>query len=268
MKLSVTTLGWPSSPLEKVLGDIKSAGGFAGLDFRGLGEEMDITKLEAFGAKLEATLGQIKSAGLTVSGLSTSARLIANDKGDRKEEEAASYCKLADRMGVSYIRIFGGARRKDQSPAQWMAEGVETLKRMVDVTASSQATLCVETHDDWCHSGDVAELLDKVNNPRAAALWDMLITALAGGEAPAVSAANLKKHVRYTHIKDGRKMDGKIALTLPGEGDVDIVGAVGELTKLGYTGWLTFEWEKRWHPELPDASAALPAYRKLLEPLI
>ncbi len=268
MKLSVTTLGWPSSPLDKVLGDIKSAGGFAGVDFRGLGEELDITRLPAFNAGLDKTLAEIKSAGLVVSGLSTSTRLIADGKGDRKEGEVAGYCKLADRIGVKLVRVFGGQRRKDQSCGKWMAEAVESLKRMVDGSAPSQAVLCVETHDDWCHTADVAELLDKVASPRAAALWDIMISSLAGGETPAQSVANLGSRICYTHLKDGYVEAGKTHLTLPGEGKVDLLGAVKELKKIGYDGWLTFEWEKRWHPELPDAAAALPAYRKLMSQVI
>ena len=27
----------------------------------------------------------------------------------------------------------------------------------------------------------------------------------------------------------------------------------------GYDGWYTFEWEKRWHPELAEPEIALPA---------
>lgn len=32
------------------------------------------------------------------------------------------------------------------------------------------------------------------------------------------------------------------------------------LTQNGYEGYLSFEWEKKWHPELPDASEAFPAF--------
>ena len=269
MKLSVTTLGWPVATLETILKDIQQTGGFAGIDFRGLGEAMDITTLPAFNADLDQTMARVRAAGLTVSGLSTSVRLINNDKGERAAGEAVSFCRLADRMGVSFVRIFGGPPRQGQSRDQWMAEGIDNLQRGLDATAGCRALLCLETHDAWCHSADVAELLDKVNNPRAAALWDICITALYGKETPATSVANLGKRIRYTHMKDGTAIDakGQMLLTLPGKGNVDMVGAVKELKKLNYDGWLTFEWEKRWHPELPDAPVALPAYRNLIGPL-
>ena len=268
MKLSATTLGWPVSTLEQILGDITKSGGFAGVDFRGLGEELDITKLPAFNADLAKTQAAVQAAGLVVSGLSTSVRLVADDKGDRKEEEVVSYCKLADRMGVLLVRIFGGQPRTGQSRDEWMAEAVGNMKRDLDRTSGCKAVICLETHDAWCHAADVAELLDKVGSPRAGALWDIMITQTSGGEKVADSAATLGKRIRYTHVKDAVVKGDAHNLCLPGKGDVDLAGAVKALKGLGYDGWVTFEWEKRWHPELPDASVALPAYRDLFRSLI
>lgn len=266
MKLSVTTLGWPASTLEQIVSDITAAGGFAGIDFRGLGEELDITRLPAFNAELNQTRARLMKAGLVISGLSSSVRLVNDAKGERAAAEVLPYCQLADRAGVAFVRVFAGRRRADQTRPAWMAEAVENLKRDLDRTAGCQALLCVETHDDWCHTADVAELLDAVNHPRAAALWDIMITSCAGGESVAQSAATLGRRIRYTHLKDGRvEGDNSHVLTLPGQGSVDLVGAVAELKKLGYEGWLTFEWEKRWHADLPDASVALPMYRTLLK---
>lgn len=269
MKLSVTTLGWPKSTLDQVLSDVSKAGGFAGIDFRGLGDAMDITVMPEFTTGLDKTMARIRAAGLEVSGLSTSVRLINNDKGQRSAHEVESYCKLADRMGVPVVRIFGGQPRQGQSRQAWMAEAVENLKRDVDRSDKCKAILCLETHDAWCHTDDCVELLDKVNSPRAMALWDIMITSCSGGEPVAKSAATLGRRIRYTHLKDGKvEGDNKHVLTLPGQGSVDLLGAVRELKKLGYDGWLTFEWEKRWHEELPEASVALPLYRDMFKGVI
>jgi len=32
------------------------------------------------------------------------------------------------------------------------------------------------------------------------------------------------------------------------------------LGQIGYTGYLSLEWEKRWHPEIPDPEIAFPQY--------
>jgi hypothetical protein len=32
----------------------------------------------------------------------------------------------------------------------------------------------------------------------------------------------------------------------------------------GYHGWVSVEWEKRWHPELAEPEAALPHHAQIL----
>lgn len=35
----------------------------------------------------------------------------------------------------------------------------------------------------------------------------------------------------------------------------------------GYDGWLSFEWEKRWHSELEEPEVAFPAFVRTLREL-
>jgi hypothetical protein len=32
----------------------------------------------------------------------------------------------------------------------------------------------------------------------------------------------------------------------------------------GWSGWVTVEWEKKWHPELADPEAAFPQHMRVL----
>src|SRR5208282_3571350 len=66
MKLSAMTLGCPAWDLETLLVRGK-AYGYDGVDFRGLGAELDITRLPIFTADLAKTARRIQSAGLEVS---------------------------------------------------------------------------------------------------------------------------------------------------------------------------------------------------------
>jgi len=43
-----------------------------------------------------------------------------------------------------------------------------------------------------------------------------------------------------------------------GEGEVPVRESLAALAAVGYDGWLTVEWEKRWHPELAEPEVALP----------
>ena len=40
------------------------------------------------------------------------------------------------------------------------------------------------------------------------------------------------------------------------------------LEKDGFDGYYSLEWEKKWHPELPDPDVALPVYRKLMRSFV
>ena len=39
------------------------------------------------------------------------------------------------------------------------------------------------------------------------------------------------------------------------------------LAAVGYDGWFTFEWEKRWHPEIEEPEIAIPAFAAFLRRL-
>jgi hypothetical protein len=39
---------------------------------------------------------------------------------------------------------------------------------------------------------------------------------------------------------------------------------VAVLAKAGYTGYYSFEWEKRWHPEIEDPEVAFPHYARTI----
>ena len=55
-------------------------------------------------------------------------------------------------------------------------------------------------------------------------------------------------------------MNGKLGYTLTGRGEVPIAEAIGSLIKGGYEGFYSFEWEKLWHPEIPEPDIALADY--------
>ena len=60
------------------------------------------------------------------------------------------------------------------------------------------------------------------------------------------------------HVKDSRPegLSGR-AEALPGSGDVPVVQLLKLLREIEFAGPVALEWEKYWHPELPDLEAAL-----------
>jgi sugar phosphate isomerase/epimerase len=118
-------------------------------------------------------------------------------------------------------------------------------------------------------------LLDIIDNPAFGALWDMGHTARVGGESPEESYAAIGSRVGYTHVKDAvydpahpQAMADGWRYVLPGEGQLPLAEAIALLKQHGYEGWILFEHEKRWHPNLVEPEVAFPAFVKWIKPLI
>ena len=75
--------------------------------------------------------------------------------------------------------------------------------------------------------------------------------------------------VRHTHLKDSRPpaapdparpQDRRYVLT--GTGEVPVRKQFEVLARHGYRGYYSFEWEKRWHPEIEEPEVALPHFAR------
>ena len=49
------------------------------------------------------------------------------------------------------------------------------------------------------------------------------------------------------------------------KGEAPIFEAIDILSKGGYSGYYSFEWEKMWHPEIAAPEIALAHYPKVME---
>ena len=45
---------------------------------------------------------------------------------------------------------------------------------------------------------------------------------------------------------------------------VPVRDSVTTLVRRGYDGWVSIEWEKKWHPQIAEPEVALPQHAKLL----
>jgi len=260
MKIACTTLACPSWPLETIVERFAEYG-YDGLDFRGLGEQTEIWRLEEFSSKAAETAEKIAAGGLAVSGFSSSARMFHADPADEAKSlaEVRQYAALCRKFDCHMIRVFGGGL--EGAPIGEAVEtSVATLRKLAEA-AGEGVTVAVETHDDWYRTAPLAEVFAKVDAPNVGVLWDMHHPFRMGGESPQQTFDSVGRYTVAVHIKDSVPTgDGKHAYCLPGEGDVPLAEMIRLLRGGGYDGFLTFEWEKRWHPELPEPEVALPAY--------
>ena len=70
----------------------------------------------------------------------------------------------------------------------------------------------------------------------------------------------LQRWIRHVHIKDLRNENGRWTPVLTGEGTMPVNEIRAVTDKIGYSGFLSFEWEKKWHPSIETAELAVPHF--------
>jgi len=82
-------------------------------------------------------------------------------------------------------------------------------------------------------------------------------------------AALVAPFLALVHLRDAKPIPGRRFWqpVLAGRGEVRFDCVVGELRAIGYEGYVSFEWEKYWHPELEEPEIAFADFRRALDRL-
>jgi sugar phosphate isomerase/epimerase len=266
MKLTFMTLGCPNWDLDTICRRGREYG-YDGVDFRGYLETLDITLLPLFTTHAAATLRRLNDAGLKVSAISSSIQVCVTDKGKENLEEARRTIAVARGLSCSNVRIFGSGDLKTNTREELAATGRGCIESILALDGAHSLHWLFETHDLWVKASDCRLLLESIPDPAFGAIWDMGHTYRIGGEAPKDTFAALKGRVGYTHIKDAvyepghpQAMEDGWRYVLPGTGSLPLAESIGLLKGSGYDGWLQFEHEKRWHPNLPEPEEVFPVF--------
>ena len=86
--------------------------------------------------------------------------------------------------------------------------------------------------------------------------------SITAGEAPAATWKTIRNHVVHLHVKDSVSRPSPTGThpytyVLPGDGEFPMA-ELRELLRLDkYEGVMSLEWERMWHPYLPEIDKAL-----------
>ncbi|HPT99539.1 MAG TPA: sugar phosphate isomerase/epimerase family protein [Armatimonadota bacterium] len=261
MKLAFSTLGCPDWSVERVVSTASSLG-YDGVEVRGFSGRVDIDQMPEFNEGLARTRALFHDAGLEICCISTSVSLSGRDRDARRAQvdQARRAIDVAAALGAPFVRVFGGRIPPDVSRPDAADDIAQVLTALGGTAASVGVTVVLETHDDFCRGKDAADIIDRVSGPGVGILWDILHPYRCG-EALTDTLNYLGGHIRHVHVKDGLNLSPTgFKPVLLGEGEMPWQEAVRLLGQIGYTGYLSLEWEKRWHPEIPDPEIAFPQY--------
>lgn len=264
MKLSFSTLACPDWTLSQIIA-IAAVAGYDGIELRFVENEDSLWKLPALsGKQLASTKQALSDHGVAISCLDTSCRFHSPDAQERAQwlTEGERMAELAAALGAPGIRIFGdtiqpGADRS--STRRWIADSIRELS---DRIASSGIEVWLETHGDFAGGSETAEILAEANCPRLGVVWDPANCFVESGERPQASASQLGASIRHVHLKDLLQDHGSWKPVLTGDGNFPLPEVRTALQQLRFDRFVSFEWEKKWHPEIADANVALPHFRR------
>ena len=270
MRTAFSTLAFPGASLETAA-SLGRGWGYDGIELRLIDSELiDPSMPTSDRAKVKRT---VTKAGLPVVAVDSSVRLT----GDNPAPEVLGFLELASDWESPLVRVFGGPLPDGEQERQArLVAAARVLEACVPAAERLGVSIGVETHDAFSASSAVARLLAMVDSPWVGAVWDSHHPYRVG-ERPADVCRNLGDRILLAQVKDARRIvspggqDSGVQpgeqdwqLVLLGEGEVPVREMLGLLADRGYQGWVSVEWEKRWHPEIEEPEVALPQHLELL----
>jgi sugar phosphate isomerase/epimerase len=264
LPISFSTLGCPSWPWRTIV-DVAVREGYAAVELRGLEGELDLTKRPEFTSGIAATVADLRARHLRVACLGSSAELHVREPAERARQmdEGRRFIDLAARLQAPYVRVFGDKYLPDEPKTALVERVAAGLRDLAAHAKGSGVEVIIESHGEVTDSATLKAILT-ASGPGTALLWDAHHTVVASKEAPADTYRALGQWVRHTHLKDSRPEGDTVRYVLTGTGTVPVREIVKVLAAGGYKGYYSFEWEKKWHPEIDDPQVAIPHYAKVM----
>ena len=232
--------------------------------------------------KLEQIKAKAESLGLKIIALTPyNSRFNDPDDSIRSAEEA-DICRCieaAEYLGAKYIRIYGGnyaAGDTDLDGKKWTTL-VQSMRRLGDVAEKHGVKLVIENHFNTMtvSAKQSIDLSREINHPAVGILYDQANLTFTGQEDYQTAIPLQTEKVYYMHVKDLKFKDNQtgfvssdvshpkeeernVVTRIVGEGELDWPGILKMMKEHSYTGWLSLEYERRWHPDdIPDASVGM-----------
>ena len=263
MKLAFSTLGCPDFDWSDIYSLAKDFG-FAGIEMRGLGDEIFSVKAKPFRPEnIAATVEHLHKRNLEICCLSSGCSLKYGEREEATYAELMEYIELAKKLKTPFIRILGDEKAAVDGPVD-DAVVLRQLKRLAPAAEEAGVTLLVETNGVYADTERLKNLLEDVGSDYVAALWDIHHPYRFMHESPAKTVENLGAYIKYTHVKDSVMVDGQVAYRMMGEGDIPFEEVFRALRSINYEGYVTLEWLKKYAPDLFSAGIVFPHYANFM----
>lgn len=178
-------------------------------------------------------------------------------------------------LGAKYIRIYAGNYAQTDTDPDGKKRSclVDSMRRLGDDAQQAGVTLVMENHFNTMtvSAADSISVAREIGHPAVGILYDQANLTFTGKEAWEEALALQFSKVCYTHVKDlvfrggntgftssdvshPKEEERNVITKIVGEGVIPWPAILQAMKDRGYTGWLSLEYERRWHPQdIPDA---------------
>lgn len=228
--------------------------GYDGIEPRAEAGHKHGVELETTKKQRKEISARFRDCGVELCCIATSRRFaLQDDELAESLDLARRYIQLAKDCDCSRLRVFGGVPPEDMSFEDANKRVAEGLAACAEEAAAAKVYLCLETHDAFCNTRDVVEVIAAVNHPNVGVNWDIMHPFRSAGQSMAAAFEDLGPYIRHCHFHDGSWPEDnldKLEITLMGEGMVPHEQAVRLLAAAGYDGHLSGEWIESLEPDV------------------
>ena len=192
-------------------------------------------------------------------------------------ERIIGYCEY---LGAKYIRLYGGniaPGEKDHREEKY-EKLIASMRYLGTKAAEKDVTLVIENHFNTMtvSARQSADTIRDIASDNVKILYDQANLTFTCNEGYREAIDIQDGLIGYMHVKDlvfkGRNKefvssddvshpdenDRNVITRIVGEGVLEWPQILSEMKARGYDGWLSIEYERRWHPDdIPDASVGM-----------
>ena len=247
MKLAFSTLGCPDWTWNEIITTAKDLK-MSGVEIRGVEHKLYAPDFKIFSdERVGETKERLDGMGLQIPML-TSAACLGQEKDC--EKEVMDYIACASKMGIPYVRVMVTPVAHPEQADLALAK-----RRYLDYCQRAKeqnVALLMETNGVLANSETMAGFMEGTDPVSGGVLWDIHHPYRFYGESPEKTFHHIGNYVKYIHVKDSVMVGDLVSYRMMGYGDVPVFDAMQILADGGYEGYITFEWLKRWFPDLTE----------------
>ena len=257
VKFTVFTLAFPGYTAEDAIRAVAKLG-YDGVDIRVRQDgHIYIDAPKEYRKKL---VELANSLGIRIVGVYSYLReeFIASDPGEKEKalKNIIAHLDLAVDLDGVYLRIFAGTKERTEEN---MRKFIEMCKLACKEAEDRGVFIGIETHGELAYSGDTCNrVLEEVGSEMLTIVYDVAnIYRQNLDPLEELKKINLSR-VISVQFHDFKKENGTWKPVLLGQGDIPHEPVIEYLKEKNYDGFIVDEYEKWWHPELPDPMEGLP----------